>query len=213
MRLSKEQIIDFLKQIPSIEKPNRALEQYSTPHQLAWDIIDLAYKKRDISEKIVWDLGCGTGILAFAAALLGARRVIGIDIDLPSLLIAMNAKHSYHEQLPVHFIASSAEFPGFRPWLRNSSTVVMNPPFGTRRKGIDILFLKLGFQLGRVVYSLHKANQPTQRLIGQLADENGFRIDHRENLPFPIPKMFETHQKELFPVSVDFYRFARLNLA
>jgi predicted RNA methylase len=209
MRLSKAQIIDFLKRIPSIEKPNRTLEQYATPQQLAWDILDLAYKKQDIAEKIVWDLGCGTGILAFTAAFLGARRVFGIDIDLPSLLVANSAKRSYPEQLPIQFIASSAEFPGFRPRSRNTSTVVMNPPFGTRRKGIDMLFLKRGFQLGRVVYSLHKANQPTQRLIGQLAEENGFRVDHRENLPFPIPKMFETHQKELFPVSVDFYRLVR----
>ena len=36
----------------------------------------------------VLDLGCGSGILGAGALVLGARRVIGCDIDLPSILVA-----------------------------------------------------------------------------------------------------------------------------
>ena len=39
----------------------------------------------DVSDKIVVDFGCGSGILALAALKLGAKRVIGIDIDPQAL--------------------------------------------------------------------------------------------------------------------------------
>ncbi|MHA2368265.1 MAG: METTL5 family protein [Candidatus Hodarchaeales archaeon] len=209
MKYSKNQIMDFLKAIPTVEMPSRALEQYSTPQQLAWDMVDFAHSKGDISGRVVWDLGCGTGILAFGAALMGARLVIGVDMDYHSLLVAANVLQSFSEPLSIQFIASSAEFPGFKQQATKDSTVVMNPPFGTQRKGIDMVFLRRGFQLGCVVYSLHKANQPTRRLIRQIADENGFGVDYRKSKSFPIPKMFKNHQREVFPVSVDFYRFVR----
>ena len=34
-----------------------------------------------LKDKIVFDIGCGSGILSLAAALLGAKQVYGIDID------------------------------------------------------------------------------------------------------------------------------------
>lgn len=39
----------------------------------------------DVKDKYVIDYGCGSGILAIAAALLGAKKVIGIDIDPQAL--------------------------------------------------------------------------------------------------------------------------------
>ena len=44
----------------------------------------------DVKDKIVIDYGCGSGILAIAAALLGAKKVIAIDID-PQALEASQA--------------------------------------------------------------------------------------------------------------------------
>jgi len=44
----------------------------------------------DVKDKTVIDYGCGSGILAIAAALLGAKKVIGIDID-PQALEATQA--------------------------------------------------------------------------------------------------------------------------
>ena len=39
----------------------------------------------DVKDKYVIDYGCGSGILAIAAALLGAKKVIGVDIDPQAL--------------------------------------------------------------------------------------------------------------------------------
>lgn len=46
--------------------------------------------KFDVKGKIVVDYGCGSGILAIAALLLGAKEAVGIDID-PQALIASKA--------------------------------------------------------------------------------------------------------------------------
>lgn len=44
------------------------------------------------------------------------------------------------------------------PRLR-ADTVIMNPPFGTKRKGIDMDFLRAGCRIARhSVYSLHKSS-------------------------------------------------------
>jgi len=44
----------------------------------------------EVKDKIVIDYGCGSGILAIAAALLGAKKVVGVDID-PQALQATQA--------------------------------------------------------------------------------------------------------------------------
>lgn len=44
----------------------------------------------DVKDKVVIDYGCGSGILAIAAALLGAKKVIGVDTD-PQALEATQA--------------------------------------------------------------------------------------------------------------------------
>lgn len=41
----------------------------------------LVQKERELKGKRVLDMGCGTGILAIMASKLGAREVVGIDID------------------------------------------------------------------------------------------------------------------------------------
>ncbi len=44
----------------------------------------------DVQDKIVVDFGCGSGILALAALKLGAKEVIGIDIDPQALQASMD---------------------------------------------------------------------------------------------------------------------------
>ena len=45
--------------------------------------------KGDIAGKTVCDLGCGTGVLAIGASLLGADGVKGVDSDPGAVRIAM----------------------------------------------------------------------------------------------------------------------------
>ena len=49
----------------------------------------------DLTDKVVVDFGCGSGILSLAALKLGAKKVIGIDIDPQALQASLaNAKRN-----------------------------------------------------------------------------------------------------------------------
>jgi len=58
--------------------------------------------RRDRAPELVLDYGCGSGILAIAALLLGAKHAVGIDID-PQALIAsadnLERNHLRHSRL------------------------------------------------------------------------------------------------------------------
>jgi len=60
--------------------------------------------QQDVSDLTIVDYGCGSGILGIATLLLGARKVIGVDIDPQALLATVdNAKrnHLAEEAMPV----------------------------------------------------------------------------------------------------------------
>lgn len=79
----------------------------------------------DLQGKIVVDYGCGSGILAVAAALLGAKRVWAVDID-PQALVAVeeNArKNAVQDRIE---IASPSELPRFESDLLMAN-ILANP--------------------------------------------------------------------------------------
>lgn len=65
----------------------------------------------DLTDKVVVDFGCGSGILALAAIKLGAKRVVGIDIDPQALQASKeNARRNgVEEQLEVYLPADQPE--------------------------------------------------------------------------------------------------------
>ena len=82
----------LLEEVEDFSDPELELEQYQTPSPLAAEILHFAYMQGDLDDS-VQDLGCGTGILAIGAKLLGARKVVGYDTDPKALEIAkINAR-------------------------------------------------------------------------------------------------------------------------
>ena len=71
----------LLQQVTPFEEPNYMLEQYKTSAHLAARMIKAADDLGDIEDKVVLDLGCGTGILAIASQILGSSFTFGVDID------------------------------------------------------------------------------------------------------------------------------------
>ena len=69
-----KQLEAVLQQVEPFKDPKVQLEQYPTsPHLAARVIFTASEVYNDIVDKSVVDLGCGTGILAIAAQLLGSR--------------------------------------------------------------------------------------------------------------------------------------------
>ena len=66
----------------------------------------------DLSDKTVVDFGCGSGILGIAALKLGAKRVIGIDIDPQALEASRDnaERNGVADQLEVYLPEDQPEF-------------------------------------------------------------------------------------------------------
>ena len=86
---NKKELEILLEGLEPYPHPEVLLEQYSLPAVNAAEILwNAQLRYGDIAGRVVLDLGCGTGILAIGAALLGASRVIGVDVDCLALKVA-----------------------------------------------------------------------------------------------------------------------------
>lgn len=185
--------------------PKTYLEQYTIPPNLAAEILYLAaYTYEDIVGKTVSDLGCGTGRLGIGAAILGAKEVIGVDLD------AVAVKEAEHNarMLRVHTVTSwiVAEIDVLCGTL---DTVVQNPPFGVQRRTADRRFLQKALEVGKVVYSLHKSGISNREFIKRLVRKCGGNVDGIFQMKLVIPPTFPFHQKRKYPVNVDLYRIVK----
>jgi putative methylase len=89
IQIRKHDLAIALQKVNPHPKPKVGLEQYTIPADLAAEILFTAcYTHDDIQEKNVLDLGTGTGRLALGASILGAKTVVGVDIDASSIRVA-----------------------------------------------------------------------------------------------------------------------------
>jgi len=87
-------------------------------------------------------------------------------------------------------------------------TVLMNPPFGTRNKGIDMVFVETALRITRKsVYSLHKTS--TRKHILKRAAKWGVDAKVIARLRFDIPQMYRFHKQKSVDVEVDLIRFEK----
>ena len=189
-----------LQNIPSHPKPKVGLEQYTTPYVIASDLIWNAFGIGDIEDKNIVDLGCGTGIFAIGSALMGANSSIGVDIDEDSIQLARDVSEKLKID-NVEFIVSDID--EFNQSL-NADTLFQNPPFGSQRKadkGQDLKFVEKAIELDpKVLYSFHMAS--TEEFLIRFYEDNNLKITHIFRYEFPIPKIYEFHNKEKQIVNV-----------
>lgn len=198
--MKKRALEMVLQQIPPHPSPKPHLEQYNTPANIAANVLFLAHSLGDIEGKKVVDLGCGTGIFALGAKLLGAKEVIGIDIDEKAVEIAKeNAK-----KLDVGVDFRICEIKDFN---EECDTVLQNPPFGAQQKHADRPFLRTALALSKVVYSLHLTK--TQKFIEKEAEKFGAKVTNRKRFEFEIRYTFGFHSKEKKCFDVTMFRMER----
>ena len=184
------------------------LEQFPTGWHIAARLVHTAASCSDIEGKTVVDLGTGTCMLGIGCALLGAEHVIGLDADIDALRIAReNIDEAGVDSVCDLLLCDVVDMPLFLTnGLPRVDTVVMNPPFGTRNKGIDVRFIEQAIALRpRAIYSLHKSS--TRKFLISKAAEWGLHVEVIAELRFDIPKMYKHHKQKIADVEVDFIRF------
>lgn len=125
------------------------------------------------------------GRLSIGAALLGSPHVIGVDIDGGALetchenlqqFDGLSVSQSHFSCQTLGALALHPDFPrqaceqvdminadilsSTEALTRlQADTVILNPPFGTRRKGADLAFLRAALQVGQLIRSMgHEAS-------------------------------------------------------
>lgn len=202
--VSRSQLEMLLQQLESFQEPKPELEQYPiTPQGASTILTVIANTYNDIQDKILADLGCGTGILAIGAALCGAKEVIGVDIDQRQLNIATKNAQKLHVNDKMRWIMSDIQDISL-----NVDVIIQNPPFGVQRadRGMDIVFLKKALECAKIVYSLHKSGEKTQLYLRNFIQDQKAVLDTIIPLQITLPHLYTFHRKKNYPVQIDLYR-------
>lgn len=195
--MKKVQLERILQSLEPVLAPRADIEQYPTPAGIAAEVAFIALAKGDLADRKVLDLGCGNGVLAIAAKLLGAREALGVDVDPRAIEVSRRNAQRAHADVEWR-CADVTDVDGA------FDTVLMNPPFGSQAKHADLPFLGQALSRAQVVYSFH--NAVTEAFLKRRIEAEGARITDRLVYEFPLPKTFAFQRSEVRRMPVLFLR-------
>jgi putative methylase len=193
-----------LEGLEGFGRPDPRTEQYSTPASLAARLLHHAHLLGDIEGRAVCDLGCGTGILACGAALLGAERVVGVELDPDALAVA--ERNAARLGAGITFVRGDVRDPGLLEGLGPFDTVIMNPPFGAQDPHADRPFVDAALSLAPVVYGIFNT--------GSLPFLESYTVGRAE-IEFavggvlPLKRTFPFHTRDMVELEVEILRMRR----
>lgn len=195
--MRRADLVRRLDRVPAPTTPRRALEQVATPPEAAAELLFGALAADDLEGRTVLDLGAGTGRLAIGAALLGARSVVGVEVD-PALRPAAE-RAARAAAVDVEFVTANVA-----DWGRPSEVVVMNPPFGAQTAHADRPFWDAAFRLAtRAVYAFALADSRT--FIERRAVAADARVVATRPIAWALPRIFPHHTRRRVALAVDLW--------
>ncbi len=206
---SKSGLAIVLSRLKGFEKPEVRVEQYGMDSEIGADVLWNALYRDDIKQKVIVDLGCGTGILGIGALLLGAKKVYFVDVDEEVVYIA---KENLADIKSEYLIDAEAVFlcQDIKDFGEKADVVLQNPPFGTKQKHVDKIFLEKAIELAPVIYSFHKSS--TKIFVESFAKDNNFEITACFEFRFPLKQTMEFHRREMHRINVSCWRLKKKSL-
>jgi len=211
--MKKKDLINIIQETHPFDTPNLSLEQYCISAISAVDIMFYAgFEHNDIENKIVLDLGAGTGRLSIAAIYLRPVLVLNIDIDHSALTILKyncNKLDLYHLNHP---IASDINHLPLRDGFFRGSiniTTIMNPPFGVQTRKADRLFLDTALNISDIIYSVHLSNKNTREFLMSYIEKRNWTVDDIFSFNMFLEKTFQFHTQKRKEILVDLYRIIK----
>ncbi|MBW2988208.1 DNA methylase [Candidatus Woesearchaeota archaeon] len=202
---SKSQLAIILSKLKQFDNPKIVLEQYSTEPEVAAAVLWFAFMQGDIQGKTIADLGCGPGIFGIGAAILGAKMVYFVDMDN----YAINTTRDNISQVEGMLEGVELELlkMNVAEFTKRVDVVLQNPPFGTKIKHHDRLFLSKAFEVADVVYSIHKIT--SKGFIEAFSRDNGFSVTHVLPYEMRLVRSMKHHKKPVVKVKVACWRLER----
>ena len=211
-RLKPSQLENKLQELREVPTTVLGLEQYQTPPHIAATLLwEISEHFDGIRDKVVLDLGCGSGVLSIGCLLLGAKFVVAVDVDGLSLEVAKcNAESVGFSAEQVLFVEQDVRcFDVQSMNIERFDTVVMNPPFGTRdQAGIDAVFVQRALESADLVYSMHKTS--TRQFWLNKGVELGVQVSPLTAFKFNLEYSFKFHKFRSQDIDVDLLQFKRL---
>jgi putative methylase len=209
--LTKSGLGIVLSRLKDFKNYDLRLEQYSTPSEIAADLLWNAYMNGDIDGKVIIDAACGPGYLGVGALLLGAKKVFFVDKSKDAVdILKENLKFIDDNYEHTHTIMEKSNIimKDIIYLDEKADVVIQNPPFGTKEKHADKLFLEKAFSNAKVVYSFHKTS--TKDFVEAVAKDHDFKITNSWRYDFVIKAVHKFHEKKRYAVDVTVFRLAKI---
>ena len=207
---SKSRLAVVLSKLEGFYEPKVRQEQYLMDSEIGASTLWNAYLIGDIEGKVIADLGCGTGVLGIGALLLGAKRTFFVDSDEKALEMAENnvlkVKSEGYRLGSAEFICKDIGKLEIKDSVK-VEVLLQNPPFGTKVRHNDILFLEKALETSPVVYSFHKSE--TKRFLERFSAKKNAKITHVWDFKFPLKATFIFHRRQIHRINVSCFRFER----
>ena len=205
MGFTKKSFAVTLSKLKVFRAPKAELEQYPTDSEVAADMLWIAALEKDIEGKTIVDLGCGTGILGIGCLLMGAKKVVFVDIDKDALLIAKENVKKISDEFEIG--QAEFELSDVESFKGEFDVVVQNPPFGIKDEHADKRFLEKAFVLAPVIYSLHKAE--SKGFIENISKDFSFEIRNHMEFNFPLKQTMEYHKRKIHRIKVGCWKITK----
>ena len=199
--ISKSSLAIKISKLRGFKEHKLKLEQYDSPSELVANIVWNAFMLGDIEDKVVLDAGSGTGFFGIAALLLGAKKAYFVDVDKEALEYCRQNL----DELGLKGEIINEDISKFNEKV---DVVLQNPPFGTKEKHADKVFLEKAFEVSLIIYSLHKTS--TKRFVNSISKDYNFLVTHFWEFNFELRATQKFHKKQLHRIEVSCFRLEKI---